>query len=155
VSGTAASAALASLLIPVLVILIALQGLSCAPPQPETPAALRSEESVQMPTQSPTLQPDQSVLPPGAAETQPQTETKQLPLVSDPAISDSLNIAITPTEELATTGSTPLVDMATYHLTVEGLVDNPLTLTYAEVLKYPAVTATILLVCPDLFKDNA
>ena len=116
---------------------------------------MRSEESVQIPTQSPTLQPDQPVMPPGATETQPQTETKQLPLVSDPAISDSINIAITPTEELATTGSTPIVDMAKYRLTVEGLVEKPLTLTYAEVLKYPAVTATILLVCPDLFKNNA
>lgn len=154
-SGKSTTLAFASLLILVLISLTALQGLSCAPPQSESPAAVHSEGSVQTPTQSPTLQPDQSVLPPSSTETQPQSETKQLPLVSDPAISDSINIPITPTEELATTGGMHVIDIATYRLTVEGIVENPLTLTYDEVLKYPAVTATILLVCPNLFTNNA
>lgn len=77
------------------------------------------------------------------------------PAESDPAISDSINTPLTRIEELSVTGSTQKVDISRYHLTLEGLVDNPLSLTYDEVLKYPAVTGTILLVCPDLFTNNA
>ncbi len=62
---------------------------------------------------------------------------------------------ITPTAELATTGSAPTVDISSYRLKIVGLVDNPLSLTYAEIKKFPSVTGVILLICPDLFINNA
>jgi DMSO/TMAO reductase YedYZ molybdopterin-dependent catalytic subunit len=34
-------------------------------------------------------------------------------------------------------------------------VDNPLTLTYDDILSYPATTQTVLLICPEFFVDNA
>ena len=44
--------------------------------------------------------------------------------------------------------------MATYKLTVDGLVNNPLTLTYDEILQFPSVTEVVTLVCPGYFADN-
>ena len=38
---------------------------------------------------------------------------------------------------------------------IEGLVETPLSLTYEEVLAYPAVTEVVLLICPGFFADNA
>lgn len=42
---------------------------------------------------------------------------------------------------------TPEIDMSTYRLRVDGLVNTPLELTYEEVLAYPRVTKTVEIVC--------
>ncbi|HEY4695950.1 MAG TPA: molybdopterin-dependent oxidoreductase [Candidatus Hydromicrobium sp.] len=42
---------------------------------------------------------------------------------------------------------TQVIDRDTYVLTVDGLVDNPLTLTYAELLEYPQESWLMLLNC--------
>jgi DMSO/TMAO reductase YedYZ molybdopterin-dependent catalytic subunit len=41
-----------------------------------------------------------------------------------------------------------------YHLAVDGLVDNPLMLSYESIMHYPAVTDTVLLICPGVFADT-
>jgi len=64
--------------------------------------------------------------------------------------------AVTATEDLHLTGSPPEeVDIAAYRLEVSGLVENPLSLTYEDILAYPAVTEVVLLICPGVFQDNA
>ncbi len=39
-----------------------------------------------------------------------------------------------------------------YRLVVDGLVDKPLSLTYEEILRYPAITENLWLVCPGFFQ---
>ena len=74
---------------------------------------------------------------------------------SDPAEVDNSNLPITPVDEIHVTGSTPEVDITKYRLTVDGLVENPLILTYEALMAYPTVTETVLLICPGFFADNA
>ena len=74
---------------------------------------------------------------------------------SDPAKVDNTDLPITPIEKLHVTGISPQVDVSQYRLTVTGLVNNPLSLTYETILSYPSVTATVLLICPGSFADNA
>jgi len=73
----------------------------------------------------------------------------------DPAQIDNSELPITPTDRLNVTGFAPDVDISKYRLTVDGLVDNPLSLTYEEILRYPSVTQTVLLICSLTFVDNA
>jgi sulfoxide reductase catalytic subunit YedY len=68
---------------------------------------------------------------------------------------DNIDGSVTSTEDLHTTGNPPEVDIETYRLEVEGLVDSPLSLTYEDILAYPTVTEVVLLVCPGAFNDNA
>jgi sulfoxide reductase catalytic subunit YedY len=73
----------------------------------------------------------------------------------DPAEVDNSNLPITPVEEIHTTAQAPDVDITQYHLTIDGLVENPLALTYGEVLEYETVTEVVLLICQGVFVDNA
>jgi DMSO/TMAO reductase YedYZ molybdopterin-dependent catalytic subunit len=68
---------------------------------------------------------------------------------------DNSDLPITPVEELNTTGTPVELDINTYRLTVEGLVENPLSLSYEEITAYPNVTEVVLLICPGVFYDNA
>ena len=72
-----------------------------------------------------------------------------------PSEVDNTKLPITPVEELHHTGSTQEYDIETYRLVVEGLVDNPLSLSYEDLLGRPQVTETVLLICPGFFWDNA
>jgi DMSO/TMAO reductase YedYZ molybdopterin-dependent catalytic subunit len=74
---------------------------------------------------------------------------------SDPAEVDNSNLPITSVDQLHTTGAAPEVNITDYRLTVDGLVETPLTLTYAEIVAYPNVTEVVLLICPLTFVDNA
>ena len=75
---------------------------------------------------------------------------------SELATFDNSKLPISPIEDLHVAGSGPkTVDIANYRLTVDGLVDRPLTLTYGEIMLYPTVTQVVLLVCPNFFADNA
>ena len=58
--------------------------------------------------------------------------------------------AITPTENFYVVSKNlvdPVVDAKSWHLTVEGLVDHPLSLTYQDVLAYPSVETVRTLEC--------
>jgi DMSO/TMAO reductase YedYZ molybdopterin-dependent catalytic subunit len=74
---------------------------------------------------------------------------------SNPANVDNSDLPITPTDQIHITGRAQEVDIAQYRLTVDGLVGNPLSLTYEDILAYPAVTEVVLLICPGYFVDNA
>jgi DMSO/TMAO reductase YedYZ molybdopterin-dependent catalytic subunit len=63
---------------------------------------------------------------------------------------------IKPTDQLGLTGTPPKdFDFSKYRLLVDGLVEKPLSLTYPEVLGYPAITRSPLLDCPGFFQDCA
>ena len=74
----------------------------------------------------------------------------------DPAEVDNSNLPITPVDALHTTTPERVdVDMASYALVVDGLVNNPLELTYTDILAYPHTSEVVLLICPGFFADNA
>jgi DMSO/TMAO reductase YedYZ molybdopterin-dependent catalytic subunit len=73
----------------------------------------------------------------------------------DPALVDNSKLPVTPVDQLHRTGTVPLWDFDQYRLTVDGLVDNPLSLTYDDVIQLPSVTEVVLLICPGAFVDNA
>jgi DMSO/TMAO reductase YedYZ molybdopterin-dependent catalytic subunit len=58
-------------------------------------------------------------------------------------------VAITPNEDFYVTskGSTPTVDASKWRLKIDGLVANPFTLTYDDVLKFPRVEKFLTLEC--------
>ena len=74
---------------------------------------------------------------------------------ADPSKIDNSKLPITPIEALHPTGITPNVDISKYTLTIDGLVNHPLSLSYGDILKYPTVSQVVLLICPDTFVDNA
>jgi DMSO/TMAO reductase YedYZ molybdopterin-dependent catalytic subunit len=72
-----------------------------------------------------------------------------------PSQVDNSTLPITPIEGLGRTGRPQEYDIDAYRLAVDGLVDNPLSLTYDDLLSRPQVTETVLLICPGVFWDNA
>ena len=88
----------------------------------------------------------------------PGRESAEIPLdimSKHPSEVDNSELPITPVEELHFTGAVQEYDIDTYRLVVEGLVENPLSLTYEDLLSRPQVTETVLLICPGVFWDNA
>jgi DMSO/TMAO reductase YedYZ molybdopterin-dependent catalytic subunit len=95
---------------------------------------------------------------PAPVATEPSEQVPEIPLTIEemhPADVDNSTLPITSVEELHHTGRTQEYDIDTYRLVVDGLVENPLSLTYDEVLGFPRVTETVLLICPGFFWDNA
>ena len=68
---------------------------------------------------------------------------------------DNRNLEIDPLKEFGTMGPTDIaIDPKTYRLKVTGKVERPLSLSYDEILKYPSVIETVLLICPGFFSNN-
>jgi len=73
----------------------------------------------------------------------------------NPAEIDSRNLEIDPLNQFGTMGPTDVaIDLKTYRLKVTGKVGRPLSLSYDQVLKYPSLTETVLLICPGFFSNN-
>jgi DMSO/TMAO reductase YedYZ molybdopterin-dependent catalytic subunit len=73
----------------------------------------------------------------------------------NPAEVDSRNLGIDPLDSFGTMGPTDVaVDIKAYRLKITGKVKDPLSLTYDEILKYPSLTETVLLICPGFFSNN-
>jgi sulfoxide reductase catalytic subunit YedY len=72
-----------------------------------------------------------------------------------PSEVDNTTLPITAVEDLHRTGRPQDYDISTYRLIVDGLVENPLSLTYEDLLSRPQVTEEVLLICPGVFWDNA
>ncbi len=73
----------------------------------------------------------------------------------NPAEIDSRNLEIDPVAKFGTMGPTDVVvDVKTYRLKVTGKVDRSLSLSYDDILKYPPLTETVLLICPGFFANN-
>ncbi|MFP4194581.1 MAG: molybdopterin-dependent oxidoreductase [Desulfobacterales bacterium] len=70
----------------------------------------------------------------------------------DPANLDTRNLEITPLAEFDTMGLSDFeIDPGNWRLHVEGEVDNPLELTYRDVMSLPSVEREVLLICPGYF----
>jgi DMSO/TMAO reductase YedYZ molybdopterin-dependent catalytic subunit len=102
----------------------------------------------------PTDAPPLTTTPSSATTIAPYTSLEYL-IREDPAEVDNSNLPITPIEHLHLTGMIPSVDIKQYSLSIEGLVKNPLVLSYEEILEYQTVTEVVLLICPGFFVDNA
>ncbi len=73
----------------------------------------------------------------------------------NPAEIDNRNLEIDPLKQFGTMGPTEAaVDLRGYRLKIAGEVERPLLLSYDEVLKYPSLTETVLLICPGFFSNN-
>jgi DMSO/TMAO reductase YedYZ molybdopterin-dependent catalytic subunit len=56
--------------------------------------------------------------------------------------------------EAATIQATTEKDISAFRLTVDGLVNLSLSLTYESILQYPAITQKVWLVCPGVFQTD-
>jgi sulfoxide reductase catalytic subunit YedY len=73
----------------------------------------------------------------------------------NPAEIDSRNLEVDPLNQFGTMGPTDVaVDLQTYRLKVTGEVEQPLSLGYEQILKYPPRTEVVLLICPGFFSNN-
>jgi len=85
----------------------------------------------------------------------PREFSKQELKEMNPAEIDSRNLEIDPLEKFGTMGPTDVeIDLKTYRLRVTGEVKRPLALGYEEILKFPSLTETVLLICPGFFANN-
>ena len=68
---------------------------------------------------------------------------------------DNRNLEVDPLKQFGTMGSTDVaIDSKTYRLKVTGKIERPLSLSYDQILKYPSLTETVLLICPGFFSNN-
>jgi DMSO/TMAO reductase YedYZ molybdopterin-dependent catalytic subunit len=74
-------------------------------------------------------------------------------LPSEPTALPTPTRELTPIEALGKTGSPVQIDIATYRLSVDGLVEHPLSLSYDDLLALPAVSQVPRLECPGFFVD--
>ena len=81
--------------------------------------------------------------------------TKEELIYMDPAEVGETGLPITPVEKLDRTGRPAGIDVEEYRLVVDGAVENPLSLSYEDILAYPEKTDVVLLICPGFFVDNA
>jgi sulfoxide reductase catalytic subunit YedY len=73
----------------------------------------------------------------------------------NPAEIDNRNLEVDPINQFGTMGPTDIViDSKTYQLKVSGKLGRPLSLSYDQILKYPSLTETVLLICPGFFSNN-
>jgi DMSO/TMAO reductase YedYZ molybdopterin-dependent catalytic subunit len=90
---------------------------------------------------------------PAVENTQTETETATEPAPIY-ATSTNSSIQLTPVEKMGITGIAQDVDIDEYRLTVDGLIEKPLSLTYQDILDYPSVTAIGVINCPGFFVDT-
>ena len=62
---------------------------------------------------------------------------------------------VDPATGLHMTGTPQVIDLATYHLTVEGKVTRSLSLTYDDLRRMPRLTSRDVIVCRGYFEDYA
>ena len=119
-----------------IILLVGLIVIGCAPakadPPPETPIASAD-----------LVEPDAGALPSTGAMTNLDPKEK------------SADYAITPIEEIHTTGKPVQIDIEEYRLVVDGAVVEQLALSRDELLALRNVTEGVILTCPGFFVDNA
>ena len=86
-------------------------------------------------------------------EPHPTPEATALPSPIYPSSTNS-SLQLTPVEDMGITGRAQDIDIEEYRLTVGGLVEKPLSLTYADVLDFPSVTEIGIINCPGFFVDS-
>jgi hypothetical protein len=97
----------------------------------------------------------------GVARLEPKGTCNEVPnrgLLSnkEPSQAPTTCLEIHTIERLNFTGTPPKnFDITKYRLTVQGLVDNPLSLSYEDLQKMPATSDVSLLICSGVFADVA
>jgi len=82
----------------------------------------------------------------------PRGTNRKTLIQKNPKSLDTRNLEVTPIEDFETMGLTEYkVDLAKWHLIVEGAVEEPLKLTYEEIKRFPSMEREILLICPGFF----
>jgi DMSO/TMAO reductase YedYZ molybdopterin-dependent catalytic subunit len=135
------------LIVLLLVLFSAFIVISCQPvseeSQPETGGSMVSaDEPVETVDSGPMITP----------ETESDSESTP---VYESTNSENYSLTLTPIDELGITGVAQDVDINEYRLKVSGLVENPLSLTYEDILAYPSVTEIGVINCPGYFLDIA
>jgi DMSO/TMAO reductase YedYZ molybdopterin-dependent catalytic subunit len=73
----------------------------------------------------------------------------------NPAEIDNRNLEVDSLDQFGSMGPTDVtIDLKTYRLKVTGKIERPLSLSYDQILKYPSLTETVLLICPGFFANN-
>lgn len=74
---------------------------------------------------------------------------------ANPARVDISNLETTPIDNFDVMGETTFtVDLEEWRLSIEGEVENPLQLSYRELISRPVIERNVLLVCPGFFAYN-
>lgn len=73
----------------------------------------------------------------------------------NPADLDTVNLETMPLVDFRTMGDTDVnIDLKRWQLQIGGLVHNPATFTYSQILSLPAVEREVLLICPGVFSNH-
>jgi len=82
--------------------------------------------------------------------------TKMSSLVDkNPADLDTRHLEVIPLERFETMGQTEHVtDLDTWRLKITGKVQNPLNLTYNQIVELPSIERNVLLICPGFFTNH-
>ena len=82
--------------------------------------------------------------------------TKMSSLINrNPAYLDTSNLEVIPIENFKTMGMMyHTVNLKQWRLQVVGAVQNPLELTYTQLLELPAIERNVLLICPGIFTNH-
>jgi DMSO/TMAO reductase YedYZ molybdopterin-dependent catalytic subunit len=73
----------------------------------------------------------------------------------NPAEIDNRNLEVDPLEKFGIMGPRDVaVDPKNYQLKITGAVNDPLSLSYDQILKLPSLTEAVLLICPGFFANN-
>lgn len=142
----------------VMIIVVALAMVACSAPVAPMIEGIPAPESpiLSTPTGESTAAEQGSAVSPSATPETEQTEEIPWGIESKhPADIDNSTLPITAVEELHRTGSVQEYDVDTYRLVVDGLVQNPLSFSYEDIVARPQVTELVLLICPGFFWDNA
>ena len=82
----------------------------------------------------------------------PKGTPLQALITRNPAALDTHNLDVTPLDEFGTMGQTRYrISLADWRLNVDGAVDQPLRLTYTNLIARPAIERNVLLICPGFF----
>ena len=125
---------------------------------PASPVSLPAPETESVPESSPLGESTPTVDRPASPGMLSDEQTEQVPWGIEqkhPADVDNTALPITPVSGLHRTGRTQEYDINTYRLVIDGLVQNPLSLSYEDTLARPQVSELVLLICPGFFWDNA
>ena len=116
---------------------------ACAPAQPPTAEAILPPTPTNLPTAIPTAIPGKVV-------------HCELPAVIAPTPAPTPGFAeLDPSTGMHYTGNSKVIDLATYQLEIDGMVDYPLKLSYDDLRCMPKIEVKTTIICKGNFEDTA
>ena len=116
-------------------------------------SACSQPQATPVPTQTPDIEkPAAETNPP--ITTEPSTLSNQIPeqnstTTTSPPITPATSAPVT-TESPITSSAVDNVDITSFRVNINGLVNNPAALSFDQIEAYPAVTQNAEIVCPDV-----